>query len=217
MINNNPITGSSCTTAPTTAIVATADLQIIQRWLGQKVLPTYLVNNVIFQDPHDGQIVVSEPEFQRQVVDLVRSILESHRDLGRSNENDNVTNDFELISDEDEDDAISKYQTTDLTYFQTFLKLLIRRLERASIPVYEELTELYAELIMLTPGTTPSVLYSANNASPASSIVSYFISSSSPSSSSSSLQLKQPPSSTIRLFEAPNIISANGSTGHRTW
>lgn len=144
------------------------NLQVLHRWLGQKVLPTYLVNDII---PTDNDLLTLE--FQDQVVNLVNLIL--------------VDND-------------------DIKYFQTFLKLFIRRLERASLEVSESLTELYTDILMLTavnstPITATTTAATAGISQPTASIVSYFIDE----------------KTQIRILEATNVISANGSTGHRTW
>ncbi|KAF5102883.1 hypothetical protein D0Z00_000141 [Geotrichum galactomycetum] len=85
----------------------------------------------------------------------------------------------------------------DERYYQTVLKLFIRQLEACGVTPSEQLNEAYTELLM----TSKMSQGSSKEASTAACFVNYFVNE----------------SDYVRLRESPNVISAHGSTGHRTW
>lgn len=91
---------------------------------------------------------------------------------------------------------------TEYDYFRVYLKLLIRSLERNGVYIGESLTELYSNLIMKTHALPQHISMTGPTDTPMST-VRYFY--------------KQTSTDYIVLHEQPNVIAANGGTGHRTW
>jgi hypothetical protein len=157
------------------------DLESIHRYLGQKVLASYLVQNVIMPalptpdnddkshsgDSDDGKLTPAE-QYQDAIVDLIRSLPMPA-------------------------DAAAQ----DQHYYQTVLKLFIRQLEARGVTPSEQLNEVYTELLMNSKMSHGS----SSEDSTAACYVNYFVNK----------------SDYVRLRESPNVISAHGSTGHRTW
>lgn len=102
-----------------------------------------------------------------------------------------------------------------IVYFQTVLKLLIRQLEKQGTQVSEAMTECYADLIMSTPIPSSSAAEAAAAASAVSTqatVVSYYYTADDDNEEEEGSEGKA-----VHIHESPNVISANGSTGHRTW
>lgn len=121
----------------------------LRNWIGQKVVPSYIINNVVKSTT--PQTLISQ---------IINQLL--------------------------------TFDIADVKYFQSLLKLYNRKLERDGMSLDEDLTLLYAELVVYD---TSKVLDSdlCN--------VSYFVSE----------------TERVILKESPQIISRHGSTGHRTW
>lgn len=153
------------------------ELQTIYRYLGQKVLPSYLVPSVIIpglpttnnNDNYSADDLTPEEKYQDSIVELIQSLPTS-------------TNCNAAVQDE--------------RYYQTVLKLFIRQLEARGIAPSEKLNEAYTELLM-----NSKISNSSSEDSTAACYVNYFVEG----------------SDYVRLRESPNVISAHGSTGHRTW
>lgn len=158
------------------------ELQTIYRYLGQKVLPNYLVPSVIMpalpttndnnnnNDDYGSDDLTPVEKYQDSIVELIQSL-------------PTFTNCNAAVQDE--------------RYYQTVLKLFIRQLEARGIASSEKLNEAYTELLMNSTTSNKS----SSEDSTAACYVNYFVEG----------------SDYVRLRESPNVISAHGSTGHRTW
>lgn len=154
------------------------DLQNIHRYLGQKVLASYLVPNVIMpalptpndeeQSHSDSDELTPAEQYQDAIVDLIRSL-----------------------------PIPTDAAAQDERYYQMVLKLFIRQLEARGMAPSEQLNEVYTELLMNSKMSGGS----STEDSTAACYVNYFVNE----------------TDYVRLKESPNVISAHGSTGHRTW
>lgn len=169
-------------------------LHKVRRWLGQQVLPVHLVAFLTSASAHgrEGDATprindVMTEAFQDALAALVQYMLAAHTSLTHS--------------------------ASAVVYFQTVLKLLIRQLEKQGVLVSEAMTECYAELIMSTPIPSASAAEAAAAASAVSTqatVVSYYYTADDEEDDNNE-------GKAVHIHESPNVISANGSTGHRTW
>lgn len=158
-----------------------------RRWLAQQVQPQLLV-------PHVFVSSASVAETQTLLVNLISSpsILPGQKDKGTDDDDNDEGEGLRLPS----------------SYSRLFLKLLIQKLEAQSYELEDCLTEYYANLLV----SSYSSQFSTSNDSNQLQLLAY------PTLSlQKEISLENQTAPYVLIHETPNIISANGSTGHRTW
>lgn len=202
------VPAASPATAPEAHDSDVSTVDVVRRWLAQRVHPVFLiqtirdlaardltearlpVTDVAENSGHDSRNseggLLSQEEYWELLQDQLVLVLSSPDSLLAETPHEVV---FSLPRD----------------YIKAVSKGLVKMLESEKIALAESISEFYAELCFAPP---PIIKDSAPPTSSV-SIVAYPVF---PRSGNSNTQ-----ASSILISETPNVISANGSTGHRTW